>query len=74
LEQYQTWRRFDTVQMGVSTDVLTRLFSNDSLALRTVRDIGLGLVDRLPMMKNYFIKQAAGFGKENPRLLQGEAI
>jgi 2-octaprenyl-6-methoxyphenol hydroxylase len=26
------------------------------------------------MMKNYFIKQAAGFGKENPRLLQGEAI
>jgi 2-octaprenyl-6-methoxyphenol hydroxylase len=50
------------------------LFSNDSLALRTVRDIGLGLVDRLPMMKNYFIKQAAGFGKENPRLLQGEAI
>lgn len=74
LEQYQTWRRFDTVQMGVSTDVLTRLFSNDNLALRTVRDIGLGLVDRLPVMKNYFIKQAAGFGKEMPRLLQGEAI
>ncbi|MDR0251679.1 MAG: 2-octaprenyl-6-methoxyphenyl hydroxylase, partial [Brucellaceae bacterium] len=60
--------------MGVSTDVLTRLFSNDNLALRTMRDIGLGLVDRLPVMKNYFIKQAAGFGKEMPRLLQGEAI
>lgn len=74
LEKYQTWRRFDTLQMGVSTDVLTRLFSSDNLALRTMRDIGLGLVDRMPAMKNYFIKQAAGFGKEMPRLLQGEAI
>ncbi|WP_439272909.1 ubiquinone biosynthesis hydroxylase [Pseudochrobactrum sp. HB0163] len=74
LEKYQIWRRFDTLQMGISTDILTRLFSNDNLALRTMRDIGLGLVDRLPPLKNYFIKQAAGFGKEIPRLLQGQAI
>lgn len=74
LEKYQTWRRFDTLQMGVSTDILTRLFSNDNLALRTMRGLGLSLVDRLPVMKNYFIKQAAGLGNELPRLLQGEAI
>jgi 2-octaprenyl-6-methoxyphenol hydroxylase len=29
LEHYQRWRRFDTVQMGITTDVLNRLFSND---------------------------------------------
>ena len=29
LERYERWRRFDTVQMGVTTDVLNRLFSND---------------------------------------------
>ena len=29
LERYQRWRRFDTVQMGITTDVLNRLFSND---------------------------------------------
>lgn len=74
LEKYQSWRRFDTVQMGVSTDVLTRLFSNDSLTLRTARDIGLGLVDRLPVVKNFFIKQAAGLTSDIPRLLQGQAI
>ena len=34
LERYQMWRRFDTVQMGVTTDVLNRLFSNDIAPLR----------------------------------------
>ena len=29
LERYQVWRRFDTFQMGVTTDILNRLFSND---------------------------------------------
>lgn len=74
LERYQSWRRFDTVQMGITTDILTRLFSNDSSALRTLRTIGLGLVDRLPPMKQYFIKQAAGLTKDRPRLLNGDAI
>ncbi|TIU70315.1 MAG: ubiquinone biosynthesis hydroxylase, partial [Mesorhizobium sp.] len=40
LERYQQWRRFDTVQMGVTTDVLNRLFSNDIGPLRAARDIG----------------------------------
>ena len=46
LERYQRWRRFDTMAMGVATDGLNRLFSNRSDALRLVRDVGLGLVDR----------------------------
>ncbi|PRD44443.1 2-octaprenyl-6-methoxyphenyl hydroxylase [Phyllobacterium phragmitis] len=74
LERYQAWRRFDTVQMGVTTDLLNRLFSNDIMPLRTVRDIGLGLVDRMPKMKQFFIRQAAGLTRNTPRLLQGEAI
>ncbi|MEO1749092.1 MAG: ubiquinone biosynthesis hydroxylase, partial [Pseudomonadota bacterium] len=48
LQRYERWRRFDTVQMGVTTDVLNRLFSNDIMPLRAVRSIGLGLVDRMP--------------------------
>ena len=34
LERYERWRRFDTVQMGITTDVLNRLFSNDFAPLR----------------------------------------
>ncbi|GEO85845.1 MULTISPECIES: ubiquinone biosynthesis hydroxylase [Alphaproteobacteria] len=75
LERYQTWRRFDTFRMGVTTDVLNRMFSNDFTPLRVIRDVGLGLVDRLPVLKSYFIREAAGTGNGGaPKLLAGEAI
>ena len=74
LERYQRWRRFDTMAMGVATNSLNLLFSNESKLLRAVRDIGLGLVDRAPPLKNLFIRQAAGLTGEVPRLLKGEAL
>jgi 2-octaprenyl-6-methoxyphenol hydroxylase len=74
LERYQRWRRFDTMAMGVATNGLNVLFSNRSTLLRTVRDIGLGLVDRMPPLKNALIKQAAGLTGEVPRLLRGELL
>ncbi len=74
LERYQMWRRFDTVQMGVVTDVLNRLFSNDNGLLRAARSFGLGIVDRMPAMKKYFINQAAGEDMSAPKLLRGESI
>jgi 2-octaprenyl-6-methoxyphenol hydroxylase len=42
--------------------------------LRFARDIGLGLVDRLPAMKRLFIREAAGLIGEVPKLLKGEAL
>ena len=75
LERYQSWRRFDTFRMGVTTDVLNRLFSNDITPIRIARDFGLGLVERMPKLKDFFITQAAGTGAEgNPKLLAGEQI
>jgi 2-octaprenyl-6-methoxyphenol hydroxylase len=74
LERYQRWRRFDTMAMGFATDGLNRLFSNRSDVLRLVRDVGLGLVDRLPALKRLFIREAAGLVGEVPKLLRGEAL
>jgi 2-octaprenyl-6-methoxyphenol hydroxylase len=74
LERYQRWRRFDTMAMGIATDGLNRLFSNRSDALRLVRDVGLGLVDRLPGLKRLFIREAAGLVGDVPKLLRGEAL
>ncbi|MEQ8657216.1 MAG: ubiquinone biosynthesis hydroxylase [Hyphomicrobiales bacterium] len=74
LERYQRWRRFDTAQMGVVTDILNRLFSNDMTPVRMARSFGLGVVDRLPKLKRYFIDEAAGIAKDRPRLMSGEAI
>jgi len=53
---------------------LNRLFSNDISPLRALRDIGLGLVERMPRLKEFFIRQASGLSSDTPRLLKGEAI
>lgn len=74
LERYQRWRRFDTMTMGVATDGLNKLFSNHSDALRLARDIGLGLVERMPALKRTFIREAAGFTGDVPKLMRGEMV
>ena len=74
LERYQRWRRFDTLAMGAATDGLNRLFGLRSDAVRLVRDVGLGLVERVPVLKGFFIRDAAGIGGKSPRLLRGEAL
>jgi 2-octaprenyl-6-methoxyphenol hydroxylase len=74
LTRYQSWRRADTVAMGFATDSLNRLFSNDSTALKYLRDLGLGLVDRAPGLKKFFAREAAGVAGDAPKLLRGEWI
>jgi len=75
LDDYERARRADISAMGLMTDGLNRLFSNDFLPVRLIRDLGLGLVDRMPSLKNFFIREAAGqAGGTPPRLLKGEAL
>ncbi|SIR37328.1 ubiquinone biosynthesis hydroxylase [Bosea sp. TND4EK4] len=74
LEAYEKARRFDTVAMGAFMDGMNRLFSNDATPLRLARDLGLGLVDRLPGLKRFFIREAAGIGAGAPRLMRGETL
>lgn len=73
LDAYQRARRFDTVAMGAVTDGLNRLFSNDALPVRLLRDLGLGLVDRMPALKRFFIREAAGLSA-GPKLMRGEGL
>ncbi|AVX02862.1 2-octaprenyl-3-methyl-6-methoxy-1,4-benzoquinol hydroxylase [Maritalea myrionectae] len=70
LERYQRLRRFDTGLMALATDALNVLFSNDQPVVRVARDVGLGLVDRAPFLKNAFIGHAAAANDEL-RLLKG---
>ena len=74
LERYQRWRRFDSAVSISVMDGLNRLFSNESDGLRTIRSLGLGVVDRVPALKRFFVEEAAGLTGETPRLLKGEPI
>lgn len=60
LDAYERARRADVVAMGALTDALNRLFSNDLTPLRRLRDLGLGLVDRWPRLKDRMISAARG--------------
>jgi 2-octaprenyl-6-methoxyphenol hydroxylase len=70
LERYARWRRFDTAVLAMATDGLNRLFSNDSRLLRATRDLGLGLVNRIPPLRRAFIREAAGLTGDLPRLMR----
>jgi 2-octaprenyl-6-methoxyphenol hydroxylase len=74
LARYERWRRFDSAQSAATFDGLNRLFSNDWTLVRAARDFGLGLVDRMPRVKEYFVREAAGVSGELPRLLKGEPV
>lgn len=74
LQRYTSWRRFDTALMGLATDGLNTLFSNDVAPVRAARDLGLGIVDRLPFVKSGLIRHAAGLGANTPKLMRGRPL
>lgn len=74
LRRYERWRRFDSAVSTAAFDGLNRLFSSDNALVRAVRDFGLGVVDRMPAVKQTLVTEAAGLSGEVPRLLRGEAI
>ena len=60
LGQYARARKEDILLMQVATDALERLFSANFEPLRVVRNIGLNLVNRLPLIKRRLISHAMG--------------
>jgi 2-octaprenyl-6-methoxyphenol hydroxylase len=74
LARYERWRRFDSAVSAATFDAINRLFGSDATLLRSVREAGLGIVDRVPALKRFFVNEAAGMTGELPRLLKGEAV
>lgn len=74
LDRYQQWRRFDTTSMAMATNGINRLFSNDNTALRLARDVGLGIVNNLPVLRRGLMRQAAGLTGDLPKLMLGQSI
>jgi 2-octaprenyl-6-methoxyphenol hydroxylase len=60
LSAYQQRRRPANIAMLAATDALDRLFSTDAAPVRLIRDLGIAAVDRLPALKQVFMRQASG--------------
>ncbi|NYE64145.1 ubiquinone biosynthesis UbiH/UbiF/VisC/COQ6 family hydroxylase [Duganella sp. 1224] len=60
LARYARARKEDVLLMQVTTDGLARLFETDIEPLRVVRNFGLNLLDKLPVLKRRLISHAMG--------------
>ena len=69
IKEYEKWRSFDNNKLGITTDILNRLFSNKNSSLRIIRRLGLNGVNRSELLKTFFIEEASGLTGELPTLM-----
>ena len=55
LEEYERWRLFDNLLLAFVTDAMNRLFSNEISPIRTIRDVGLGTVNKIGPLRRDFM-------------------
>lgn len=60
LRRYARLRKEDVLLMQLTTDGLARLFGTSAEPVRKLRNVGLNLVNRLPVLKNNLIAHALG--------------
>lgn len=60
LATYARQRKAENLEMLALTDGLKRLFGNEQASLRALRNLGLGLVNRLPLAKPALLARALG--------------
>jgi 2-octaprenyl-6-methoxyphenol hydroxylase len=70
LDRYAAWRSFDGLALVSICHGIERLFSNDVGPLKLLRNLGLGLVERLPPAKRFFMRHAMGLVGELPRSMR----
>jgi 2-octaprenyl-6-methoxyphenol hydroxylase len=70
LRRYQRWRKFDSVSMTASTDILNRLFSNNLPGMSLVRRAGMTAVNHMPPLKRFFMRHAMGLVGDLPNMMQ----
>jgi 2-octaprenylphenol hydroxylase len=70
LRRYERARKGADVSMQVVTGGFRYLFGSNFPGARALRDAGLNITERLPPLKNFFVRRASGLAGELPRLAQ----
>ncbi len=68
LKEYEQRRKSENLKMMEVMDFFYHMFSNDNPPLKLLRNIGLGLADKLPFGKKKVIKYAMGLEGNIPKL------
>jgi 2-polyprenylphenol 6-hydroxylase len=68
LRRYERARKGSNIAMLGAMDGFKRLFSNDVIPLKLLRNLGLNLADRSGFLKQQLVRRAMGLAGERPRL------
>ena len=74
LKRYEKLRRNENLKMMTVMDVFYRVFSNQVLPVKFLRNLGLGLAERILPAKNKVMRSAMGLEGNLPKLARGEPI
>jgi 2-octaprenyl-3-methyl-6-methoxy-1,4-benzoquinol hydroxylase len=74
LRRYEKMRRNENLKMMTVMDVFYRVFSNQVLPVKFLRNLGLGLAERILPAKNKVMRSAMGLEGNLPKLARGEPI
>jgi 2-octaprenyl-6-methoxyphenol hydroxylase len=70
LARYERWRGLDSFMVALATDGLTRLFGVPGKTASAVRRFGMGGVQRIGPLKDWFMDEARGITGDLPELLR----
>ena len=74
LKRYEKLRRNENLKMMTVMDVFYRVFSNEVLPIKLIRNLGLGLAERILPAKNKVMRSAMGLEGNLPKLARGVPI
>ncbi len=74
LKRYEKMRRNENLKMMTVMDIFYQVFSNEVLPLKLIRNLGLGLAERILPAKNKVMRSAMGLEGKLPKLARGERI
>lgn len=74
LRHYEKMRRKENLKMMTVMDAFYQVFSNEILPVKLLRNLGLGLAQRILPAKNLVMRNAMGLEGKLPKLARGESI
>jgi 2-octaprenyl-3-methyl-6-methoxy-1,4-benzoquinol hydroxylase len=74
LKRYEKLRRYENLKMMTVMDAFYQVFSNKILPVKILRNLGLGLAERILPAKNKIMRNAMGLEGNLPKLARGETI
>jgi 2-octaprenyl-3-methyl-6-methoxy-1,4-benzoquinol hydroxylase len=74
LKRYENMRRKENLKMMTVMDIFYQVFSNEIIPVKILRNIGLGLSERIQPAKNKVMRMAMGLEGHLPKLAKGKTL